>query len=146
MSHQKLDQKVLTNISAFKKPRLYKIIRYKVVKEIRKSKQDYFYELDGQLSSDDYDPKLLWKTSKQVLNLDKSSNSIQTLKMNNKFAETDQAKAEMWKFYFSSQTGVDNTNKPCYFKRSETLNVGRVYGKSIKACQCKPSTLKLKIQ
>ena len=52
-----------------------------------------------------------WKTSKQVLNLDKSSSSIPTLKMHNEFAETDQAKAEMLNLYFSSQTRVDDTNK-----------------------------------
>ena len=45
----------------------YKIMRNKVVKEIRKSKQDYFDKLDRQLSSDNHDPKLFWKTSKQVL-------------------------------------------------------------------------------
>ena len=83
----------------------------KVVKEIRKSKQDYFDKLDRQLSSDNHDPKLFWKTSKQVLNLDKSSSSIPTLKMHNEFAETDQAKAEMLNLYFSSQTRVDDTNK-----------------------------------
>ena len=33
-------------------------MRNKVVKEIRKSKQDYFDKLDRQLSSDTHDPKL----------------------------------------------------------------------------------------
>ena len=89
----------------------YKIMRNKAVKEIRKSKQDYFDKLDRQLSSDNHDPKLFWKTSKQVLNLDKSSSSIPTLKMHNEFAETNQAKTEMLNLYFSSQTRVDDTNK-----------------------------------
>ena len=61
-------------------------MQYKVVKEIRKSKQDYFDKLDRQLSSDNHDPKLFWKTSKQVLNLDKSSSSIPTLKMQTNFS------------------------------------------------------------
>ena len=52
-------------------------MRNKIVREIRKSKQDYFDKPDGQLSSDNHDPKLFVKSSKQVglrvLNLDKSS-------------------------------------------------------------------------
>ena len=80
------------------------------MKEIRKSKRDYFDKFDRHLSSDNHDPKLFLKTSIQVLNLDKSS-SVPTLKMNNEFAETDQAKAEMFNLYFSSQTRVDDTNK-----------------------------------
>ena len=81
-------------------------------KKIKMSKQDYFDKLDRQsVSSDNHDPKLFWKTSKQVLNLGKSSSSIPSLKMHNKFAETDQAKAEMLNLYISSKTKVDDTNK-----------------------------------
>ena len=84
----------------------YKITRNKVVKK-RKTKQDYF---DRQLSSDNHDAKLFKKTSKQVLNLDKSSISILTLKMNNEFAVTDQAKRRNVESLFFSQTRVDDTN------------------------------------
>ena len=88
-----------------------KIIRNKIVKEIRESKQDYFENLDRQLSFDKNDPKLFRKTSKHVLNLDKSFSCVTTLKMDNEFAETNQAKAEIVYFYFFSQTRVDNKNK-----------------------------------
>ena len=47
--------------------------RNKVVKKIRNSKQEYFDKLDHLLSSDNHDPKLFWKTSKQVLNLTRKS-------------------------------------------------------------------------
>ena len=40
-----------------------------VLKEIRKSNQEYFDKLDNLLSSENNDPKLIWKLSKQVLNL-----------------------------------------------------------------------------
>ena len=83
----------------------------KVVKEIRKYKQDYFDKFDRQLLSDNHDPKLIWKTFKQVLNLDKSSSGYQLLNMNNEFAEAYQTKAEMLNLYYSSQTRVDDTNK-----------------------------------
>ena len=99
-------------------------MRNKVVKEIRKSKQDFFDKLDRQLSSDNHDPKLFWKTSKQVLSLDKSSSSIPTLNMHNEFAETDQAKAEMLNLYFSSETRVEDTNKdlPLFEPALHSLN------------------------
>ena len=77
-----------------------KIIRNKIVKEIRKYKQDYFENLDRQLSSDKNDPKLFWKTSKQVLKPDKSSSCVTLLKMDNEFVSL-----------FFSQTRVDNKNK-----------------------------------
>ena len=89
----------------------YKLARNKIVKEIRNSKQEYFDKLDRLLSSDNHDPKLFWITSKQVLNLKKSSNAIPTLKMNNEFAESDQQKVEMLNHYFASQTQVDDSNK-----------------------------------
>ena len=59
----------------FKKTKLdyfwgkYKLAQDKVVKAIRNSKQEYFDKLDRLLSSDNHEPKLFWKTSKQVLNL-----------------------------------------------------------------------------
>ena len=90
----------------FKKTKLdyfwgkYKLTRNKVVKEIRNLKQEYFDKLDRLLSSDNHEPKLFWKTSKQVLNLKKSSNAIPTLKMNNEFVVSDQQKVEMLNLFF----------------------------------------------
>ena len=86
------------------------------MKEIRESKHDYFENLDRQLSSVNDDSKLFRKTSKQVLNLDKSSSCVTTLKLYNEFAENNQAKAEMLNLYFVSQTRVDSTHK--VFNRS----------------------------
>ena len=74
-------------------------------------KQEYFDKLDRLLSSDNHDPIFFWKTSKQVLNLKKSSNAIPSLKMNNEFAESDQQKMEILNHYFASQTKVDDSNK-----------------------------------
>ena len=85
------------------------------MKEIRESKHDYFENLDRQLSSVNDDSKLFRKTSKQVLNLDKSSSCVTTLKMYNEFAENNQAKAEMLNLYFVSQTRVDSTHKDLPF-------------------------------
>ena len=80
-------------------------------KKLGIQKKEYFDKLDHLLSSDNHDPKLFWKTSKQVLNLKQSSNAITTLKMNNEFAESDQQKVEMLNLYFASQTQVDDSNK-----------------------------------
>ena len=82
----------------------YKTIRNNVVKE-------YFDKLDRLLSSENIDPKLFWKTSKQLLNLNKSSGSIPTLKLNSNIAEKDKQKAELLNHYFTSQTMVDDANK-----------------------------------
>ena len=89
----------------------YKTIPNNVVKEIRQSKQQYFDKLDQLLSSENIDPKLFWKTSKQLLNLNKASGSIQTLKLNSNIAENDKQKAELLNHYFTSQTMVDDANK-----------------------------------
>ena len=89
----------------------YKTIRNNVVKEIRQSKQQYFDKLDQLLSSENIDSKLFWKTSKQLLNLNKSSGSIPTLKLNSNIAENDKQKAELLNHYFTSQTMVDDANK-----------------------------------
>ena len=88
-----------------------KTIRNNVVKEIRQSKQQYFDKLDQLLSSENVDPKLFWKTSKQLLNQNKSSGSIPTLKLNSNIAENDKQKAELLNHYFTSQTMVDDANK-----------------------------------
>ena len=93
-----------TNIRLWEK---YKVIRNKVI--IEKSKNDFFEKLDNLLSSDNWDPKKFWKTSKQVLNL-KPSSTIPTVVMNNDYAETDLQKANMLNEYFSSQTAIDDIN------------------------------------
>ena len=54
---------------------------------------------------------LFWKTSKQLLNLNKSSGSIPTLKLNSNIAENDKQKAQLLNHYFTSQTMVDDANK-----------------------------------
>ena len=90
----------------------YKQLRNKTNNAIRKSKKDYFDNLDHQLSSEHCNSKLFWKTSKQLLNLGRcSSNNIPTLSFNHEIAETDLQKAQMLNSYFSSQTKVDDSNK-----------------------------------
>ena len=86
-------------------------------------KQEYSDKLDRLLSSDNHDPKLFWKTSKQVLNLKKSSNAIPTLKMNNEFAVSDQQKVEMLNHYFASQTQVDDSNKALLYLEPSPYNL-----------------------
>ncbi|MCG7875203.1 MAG: reverse transcriptase family protein [Candidatus Thiodiazotropha endolucinida] len=89
----------------------YKLLRNKVNKEIRKSKQQYFDKLDRQLSCEKCDPKIFWRTSKQLLSLGRTRSNIPTLILNNEHAENDSQKARMLNQYFSSQTTVNDTNK-----------------------------------
>ncbi|MEW8544911.1 MAG: reverse transcriptase family protein [Candidatus Thiodiazotropha sp.] len=89
----------------------YKTLRNQTVSEIRKSKQDYFNKLDTLLSTDTLNTKLFWKTSKQVLNLGKSSSNIPTLILNNEYAESSLQKANMLNSYFISQAVVNDDNK-----------------------------------
>ena len=77
-----------------------------------KSKKDYFDKLDNLLSSENSNSKLFWKTSKQLLNLGQFSNNIPTLTMNHEVAQADCQKAELLNTYFSSQTKVNDLNKP----------------------------------
>ena len=49
----------------------FKAIRNKVVNEIRKSKKEYFDKLEQLLSNESASSKISWKTSKQILNLNK---------------------------------------------------------------------------
>ena len=63
------------------------------------------------MSSENTDTKLFWKTSKQLLNLNKSSGSIPYPKLNSTIAENDKQKAELLNHYFTSQTMVDDANK-----------------------------------
>ena len=56
--------------------------------------------------------KQFWKTSKQLLKLDKKSQSFPTLFMNNKCAESDMEKANMLNSYFALQSMVNDNNHP----------------------------------
>ena len=89
----------------------YKTVRNTVVNEIRKSKKEYYEKLDPLLSSDNCDPKDFWKTSKQILNLQSTTN-IPTLIMNQEYAENDLQKANMLNAFFTAQTTLNDTNKP----------------------------------
>ena len=71
----------------------YKQLRNTVTKEIRKSKQEYFDKLETLINNENTNSKLFWKTSKQILKLDKSSHYVPTLALNNEYAETDLQKA-----------------------------------------------------
>ena len=73
----------------------YKILRNRIVTEIRKSKKDYFDKLDGLLSTETTNSKLFWKTAKQVLNIGKSAFNIPTLIMHNEHAEDSSHKANI---------------------------------------------------
>ena len=89
----------------------YKTFRNGIVSEIRKSKNDYFEKLDRILSAGKAISKLFRKTTKQVLNLNKTSSDIPTLIMNNEYAEDNAHKAKLLNDFFISQTEVDDTNK-----------------------------------
>ena len=89
----------------------FKILRNKTTDLIRKSKQDYFDKLENILTHGNFNSKQFWKTSKQLLKLGKSSQSIPTLYHNNKYAETELQKANMLNDYFSSQAVVNDANK-----------------------------------
>ena len=80
----------------------YKQFRNMTNNAVRKSKKDYFDNLDHLLSSENCNTKLFWKTSKQLLNLGQSTNSIPTLTTNHEIAETGLEKAQMLNSYFSS--------------------------------------------
>ena len=90
----------------------YKCIRNKIVSDIRKSKNDYFDKLSALLSTETTNGKLFWKTSKQLLNVEKSSSSIPTLVLNNEYAEDDNQKANMLNTYFTSQAVVTDDCRP----------------------------------
>ena len=88
----------------------FKKLRNTVTNLIRNSKQDYFNKLESILTDETPNSKLFWKTSKQILKLEKSSQAIPTLNLNNKCAETDLQKANMLNEYFSFQSVVDDHN------------------------------------
>ena len=117
MPHKNMIQKSKRIYRQFKKTNInyywlkYKTTRNNVLKGIKQSKQQYFDKLDQVLSSENTDTKLIWKTSKQSLNLNKSSGSIPYPKLNSNIAENDKQKAKLLKHYFTSQTMVDDANK-----------------------------------
>ena len=75
------------------------------------SKTNYFDKLEDILSKENVNSKLFWKPSKQILGVSKTSHSIPTLKLDNKFAENNADKANMLNEYFSSQFVVNDINK-----------------------------------
>ena len=89
----------------------FKVIRNNVIDLIRKSKQNYFDRLENVFSNENLSSKLFWKTSKQLLGLEKTNKNIPTLSLNNEYAETDYQKANMLNEYFSSQSDIDDQNK-----------------------------------
>ena len=90
----------------------YKTIRNNIVSRIRNSKKEYFEKLDAILSSGTSNMKLFWKTSKQLLNIQKTSSAIPTLNLNNELAETDLQKATMLNDYFTTQSTVIDDYRP----------------------------------
>ena len=98
----------------------FKITRNKVIGLIRKSKRDYFDKLEYQLNNENLNSKLFWKTSKQLLKLEKSQQNIPTLILDNEIAETDLQKANMLNKYFSSQSTVDDNNKNLPLPKNHT--------------------------
>ena len=55
--------------------------------------------------------KIFWKTSKQILNLDKTSTHIPTQIFNGETAEDDYQKSNMLNNYFASQSHINDDNK-----------------------------------
>ena len=74
----------------------------KVVNEIRLSKTHYFDKLEDVLSKENVNSKLFWKTSKQILDISKTSHTIPTVKLDNKFAENNTDKVNMLNEHLSS--------------------------------------------
>ena len=87
------------------------MLRSQIFSKLRSSKQNYFDKLEEILSKENVNSKILWKTSKQVMGLQKSNHTIPTLKLNGNFAENDIAKANMLNDYFCSQAVVHDNNK-----------------------------------
>ena len=81
-----------------------------MVNEIWKSKKEYFDKLE-LLSNESASSKIFWKTSKQILNLDKTSTNIPTLISNDEIAEDDYQKSNMLNNYLASQSYINDDNK-----------------------------------
>ena len=54
---------------------------------------------------------MFWKTSKQLLHINKKSQSVPPLVFNGKYADDDQEKDTILNNYFASQFSVDDQNK-----------------------------------
>ena len=80
-------------------------------KVIRKSKKEYFDKLEQLLSNKSACSKVFWKTSNQILNLDKTSTNIPTLIFNDEISEDDYQKSNMLNNYFASQSHINDDNK-----------------------------------
>ena len=79
----------------------FKMLRYQIVCKIRSSKKTYFNKHEDILSKENVNSKIFWKTSKQVMALQKSNHTILTPKLNDKLAENDIDKINMLNDYFS---------------------------------------------
>ena len=107
----------------------FKTLRNRVIELIRRSKQDYFDKFENTLTDAGPNSKVFWKTSKQLLKLQKTSQSIPTLTLNNEYTETDLQKVDMLNKYFASQSVVDYRNKtlpspkPVLFDQLDTLEI-----------------------
>ncbi|MEW8185640.1 MAG: reverse transcriptase family protein [Candidatus Thiodiazotropha endolucinida] len=84
--------------------------RNTVINEIRKSKAEYFSKLSDQLNEEKINPKLFWKISKQLLNLDLSTSSIPPLNVNGDILESDLDKATALNSFFATQSTLDDSN------------------------------------
>lgn len=90
----------------------FKTLRNKVINLIRTSKTEYYDKLETTINTEKPNSKLFWKTSKQILKINNSTQSTPTLIYNNETAETDIEKATMLNDYFASQSVVNDNNKP----------------------------------
>ena len=94
----------------------FKILRNKTTELLRKSKQDYYFDkLENILTNVNLNSKQFWKTSKQLLLLGKSSQSIPTLYHNNEYSENELQKANMlndyllWSYSWWCQQNIATT-------------------------------------
>lgn len=83
--------------------------RNKVISEIKKAKTKYNDDLSDKLKNCNTDPKLFWKVSKQLLNLNKSQRSLPDLQHNGQVYETDPDKASLLNDFFISQSTIDDS-------------------------------------
>ena len=84
----------------------FKVLRHKITNLIWKSKQDYFDKLENMFINENYNSKLFWKTSKQLLRLGKTTNNIPRFRST---MNMPRQKANMLNKYFSSQSIVAST-------------------------------------
>ena len=82
-----------------------------ITKAISEARTNYFDKLERELSTENPNSRLFWKTSKQLLNTDKHSTNIPTLSFNREYAEDDDHKANMLNNYFSMQIMINDHNK-----------------------------------